>query len=142
MVLLPFIKNKRKLLWPVTMMVIYNNLWKKGTGLPDRGPEEINTMGVYSLHAFGDLLKQNRLWWASIFIHWNSHWGPGREKESTAFFGKQAKYIRTNFGGERLSKMLRENLWLKASKSQWKLPSLKFILSLIVHNPQMKSLQC
>ena len=43
------------------MMVIYSNHWEKGTGLPDRGPEEINTMGVYSLHAFGDLLKQKRL---------------------------------------------------------------------------------
>ena len=35
-----------------------SNYWEKGTGLPDRGPEEINTMGVCSLHAFDDLLKQ------------------------------------------------------------------------------------
>ena len=74
MVLLPFIKNKRKLLWPVTMMVIYSNHWEKGTGLPDRGPEEINTMGVYSLHAFGDLLKQNRLWWPEAMTVYSIFW--------------------------------------------------------------------
>ena len=92
-------------------MVIYSNHWEKGAGLPDRGPEEIKTMGVYSLHAFGDLLKQNRLWWPSIFIETAIEaMTVLREKESTAFFGKQAKYILTNFGGEGWSKMFRENL--------------------------------
>ena len=43
-----------------------------------------------------------------------------------------------NCGGERWSKMFRDNLHLKASKS-FKKPekiTLKFILTLIVHNPQ------
>ena len=33
-----------------------------------------------------------------------------REKESTAFFEKQPKYIVTNCGGKRWSKMFREHL--------------------------------
>ena len=37
-----------------------SNYWEKGTGLPARGPEEINTVGVCSLHAFDDLLKQKK----------------------------------------------------------------------------------
>ena len=49
-----------------------SNYWEKGTGLPDRGPEEINTMGVCSLHAFDDLLKQKKAMMTK-YIHGNSH---------------------------------------------------------------------